>query len=519
MHGLGQQQPQEQGARFEQTKTAATKRKRGKQAKKAASKKRRKTTPLNPGKVSSKFFGVSWLKREKKWRAQLWHNGKKVYLGDSFDTEIAAAKAVDVRLRENGRAAEANFDESGSFVPRVSTKSSKYRGVAWRKDHNQWEASIKVAGKMEHLGYFDDEREAARAFDTRAAELGRPTNFDLNGVEIDYGSDAVLLAQVAQAAAWDAEVVRNAAEAAAQAAAGNLTKGRGALINSGPSDAVAMLTAAAPKFAKQEEAREVVGELVERHGWDYDLGNADRGIYPTANFSAIPMDLGSYKLAAEMQLTELNRQQPAPANTLDDVLKELKLTAHADTMSNDYIQAVELCKEHEVPVILPDRGIIIYYRKDGRDQNYLAWPADSLPTLHTDSNFDNYLVDVLGRVFAEQDRNGEDRDPNVVVAFKVRTEPEITEDSQVHPELFEQDPPGGARSNCTLKSWWDERGRDNTERPAGALSAAQKKDLRAELKEAVEERQEAAGGTERPRYKFEADHLFSCWLITCLLMQ
>jgi hypothetical protein len=116
------------------------------------------------------------------------HNGKFVNLGANFDTEIAAAKAVDVWLRENGRAAEANFDESGSFVPRVSTKSSKYRGVAWSKKSSQWKASIKVAGKMENLGYFDDEAEAARAFDTRAAELGRPTNFDLNGVEIDYSA-------------------------------------------------------------------------------------------------------------------------------------------------------------------------------------------------------------------------------------------------------------------------------------------------------------------------------------------
>jgi hypothetical protein len=144
--------------------------------------------PLNPGKVSSKFFGVGWHKRNKKWRARVSHNGKMVELGNNFDTEIAAAKAVDVWLRENGRAAEANFDESGSFVPRVSTKSSKYRGVSWDKSHNQWRAGIKVAGKSENLGYFDDEAEAARAFDTRAAELGRPTNFDLNGVEIDYSA-------------------------------------------------------------------------------------------------------------------------------------------------------------------------------------------------------------------------------------------------------------------------------------------------------------------------------------------
>ena len=143
--------------------------------------------PLNPGKVSSKFYGVGWHKQKKKWSATFRHNGTKVHLGDNFDTEIAAAKAVDVWLRENGRAADANFDEDGNFVPRVSTKSSKYRGVTWDKKASQWKASIRV-GTMEHLGYFDDEAEAARAFDTRAAELGRPTNFDLNGVEIDYSA-------------------------------------------------------------------------------------------------------------------------------------------------------------------------------------------------------------------------------------------------------------------------------------------------------------------------------------------
>ena len=144
--------------------------------------------PLNPGKVSSKFFGVGFNKRNKKWRARVLHNGTTVDLGRAFKTEIAAAKAVDVWLRENGRAAEANFDESGSFVPRVLTKSSKYRGVSWSKSHNQWKAQITVAGKDERLGLFDDEAEAARAFDVRAAELGRPTNFDLNGVEIDYSA-------------------------------------------------------------------------------------------------------------------------------------------------------------------------------------------------------------------------------------------------------------------------------------------------------------------------------------------
>ncbi len=130
---------------------------------------------LNPGKVSSKFLGVGWHKVHKKWAAYVKHNKKQIDLG-SFDAEIAAAKAVDVWLRANGRAAKANFDESGNFVPRVSTESSEYRGVSWSKSHNQWWARITVAGKPEKLGFFDDEAEAARAFHKRAAELGRPTN-------------------------------------------------------------------------------------------------------------------------------------------------------------------------------------------------------------------------------------------------------------------------------------------------------------------------------------------------------
>ena len=109
-------------------------------------------------------------------------------LGSNFDTEIAAAKAVDVWLRENGRAAEANFDESGSFVPRVSTESSKYRGVCWYKKSKKWQARITVAGKREWLGDFDDEVEAAKAYDLRARQVGYPPNFDLSGVEIDYSA-------------------------------------------------------------------------------------------------------------------------------------------------------------------------------------------------------------------------------------------------------------------------------------------------------------------------------------------
>jgi hypothetical protein len=69
-----------------------------------------------------------------------------------------------------------NFPAKGESGLR---KSSKYRGVTWHKSGNKWTAQITYDGKNHHLGYFEDEEEAAKAYD-RAASAHKGEKAKLN---------------------------------------------------------------------------------------------------------------------------------------------------------------------------------------------------------------------------------------------------------------------------------------------------------------------------------------------------
>jgi len=45
---------------------------------------------------------------------------------------------------------------------------SKYLGVTWQKSINKWQAQIRAKGKPRVIGYFNDEIEAAKAYDRAA---------------------------------------------------------------------------------------------------------------------------------------------------------------------------------------------------------------------------------------------------------------------------------------------------------------------------------------------------------------
>jgi hypothetical protein len=66
---------------------------------------------------------------------------------------------------------EANYSQNNSNRTSRKNSSSKYLGVSWNKQQGKWHAQIKKGLLRIHLGYFECEIEAAKAYNLKAAEI------------------------------------------------------------------------------------------------------------------------------------------------------------------------------------------------------------------------------------------------------------------------------------------------------------------------------------------------------------
>lgn len=142
--------------------------------------KRRQNRVASTVKKASAYVGVHWDRREARWRTEISVQRKRIHLG-YFDDEKEAAQAYDRAAAPHGR--RLNFPPSDSLLEACAKdelpecQSSPFVGVSWDKRRKKWVAQIKIGQKKLHLGYFESDVSAARAYDKKAAPVGRKANF------------------------------------------------------------------------------------------------------------------------------------------------------------------------------------------------------------------------------------------------------------------------------------------------------------------------------------------------------
>jgi hypothetical protein len=154
----------------------------------------------------SEYKGVYWCAKSNKWEARITVNGQVKSYG-RYDDKVIAAHVYDgAAITHFGEFARLNFSSPEDialslqlfeqYQPRK--KSSIYRGVSWEERLNKWKSEIQINYRRIVLGYFEDEVEAAIAYDRAAiiyhgdrARLNFPENMLLYQYEV--GSSNVSL--------------------------------------------------------------------------------------------------------------------------------------------------------------------------------------------------------------------------------------------------------------------------------------------------------------------------------------
>lgn len=147
---------------------------------------------------TSKYIGVSYDYKRNYYVVSIKHNRKTYHLGNNKD-ELECAKLYNQQALYFNNQFNTSYElndipgyttiEKNIFkeiqVSKLSSKSSKYYGVTFAKQKNKYRAVIVYNKKQLHLGFFDEELEAAKAYNKKASELNEQNAFKykINNVE------------------------------------------------------------------------------------------------------------------------------------------------------------------------------------------------------------------------------------------------------------------------------------------------------------------------------------------------
>ena len=127
---------------------------------------------------SSRYKGVSWHKRNKKWEARINKDYKPFYIGIYKDEDDAGRAYNNKSLEFFGEYAYQNVIGSNNNSKKTivdlgdykfGRSESGFRGAYKKGD--KYQAKVTIKGNTFYLGSFEDKEQAAKAYDKKAYEL------------------------------------------------------------------------------------------------------------------------------------------------------------------------------------------------------------------------------------------------------------------------------------------------------------------------------------------------------------
>lgn len=145
----------------------------------------------------SKFHGVSYYKQRKYFTAAIKFNTKTYNLGNNV-CEVECAKLYNQQALYYNTNFNTNYplNDIPTYITepknvydeiqkrKVNRKTSKYHGVNFCKQRNKFRSVLVYNKKQIHCGFFENELDAVKAYNTKASELNENNNcnYPINNV-------------------------------------------------------------------------------------------------------------------------------------------------------------------------------------------------------------------------------------------------------------------------------------------------------------------------------------------------